>query len=1258
MTRVYLLTVLFLFLWTIVMSQIPCGIVIDYDGNTYKTVQLGNQCWMAENLRTKHYADGTSISVGIGSSYSEAYWYYPDGKSSNAEDLGLLYNWPAVMWNDLSTEANPSGVQGICPDGWHLPSSPEWEQLRKYVRGQDQFVCGGNNNNIAKALAAATGWESNSDPCAVGNNQSANNTTGFDARPAGIYDHNNEYNYINKSSGFWCATGGSNLGLATCYHIDNSFWEFNMMDEYFSTGLSVRCVQNKKKSVSITTSEVSEITFNTAITGGVVVADEGEPVSACGVCWSTSRYPTVDSNHIINRNSAGTFTSRLSNLQESSLYYVRAYAIIQNDTIYGDEVYFSTKGKYSATDGRACLNTPTLKDYDGNVYGTVQLGSQCWMAENLRTTHYADGTSISNGAHIDLDILIANPEGCYYLPNNKCTMREIDEYGLLYNWFAAARSNAPNRTSASLMQGVCPNGWHLPSQEEWGKMLDYVGNQSSYICGGERLNIAKALSGYGWDENDLIYSVGCNRIEPNEKTGFNALPAGNYRSGFEDYGNAAVFWYSDFNENSSSTWQALFILSHNSHIGGSGMGGYKFYDGCSVRCVRNADISTAETKVISIKTPENIAGYNDKFSQLYPFFDNDNNQFGYKDTTGKIVIPARFDEASHFSEGLARVRINEKYEFINEEGKEVILPQFDIVHFFVEGLAAISINGKWGFINKTGQVVIQPSYDEVTAFNDGIAGVRVGDFWGFIDKTGIMIVQPKFKSLGFYGFFSDDLCPASLDGEKFGYIDKTGKFVIAPQFWNACYFYGGIAKVDKGFIDKTGKKVHIDYSLKNPIDAVNLLYGGAEVGLNYSSGAKNVFTKRFSTYCGASRFLDDKMYPGEDYYPDGLPFISINNNNSCLIEVAYYNDYTGWFKVSFEMAFEEDQWKIDNIFNNTPDERQNYSESLQDAYRNGITEWDYMGFDTEEEAEEVFRKGAEETIKKLTRQQIMDSQKAPISNPIPGVCVAVVKYRQDSVSFAQCKSLLQDAWQKYNKQILDYPYNTDKTSLDKVSLPLEAFGKPNLQSVTNEKIKELQQQVKVLQDKYYSNLKTNNPEKFAEVYLQEHPEHVEQIEKQVLECRCKNISKAQMVIMYIDKKIPNCTCRKDYYSAHGHLFANREDFDETYNIGEKEFLDNILYRQKLRADIEDIKTLASALKNVKLKDGLESKNGDIHNLAQKVQYHKDKYYYKEVVDLMFEYDENMVKEWEKNGLLFKSKVEFYEAYVSGEYKNVLKEKKK
>ena len=175
------------------------GAVTDIDGNEYDAVQIGEQTWMAQNLRTCRYADGTSVyhieGMGV---------YYPQGSDS----LGLHYNWVTAMRGANSSDANPSFVQGLCPDGWHLPSDAEWTQLIEYVSSQSTYWCGGDNSSIGKALASSVGWTENGNGCAVGYHAEFNNATGFSAPPAGFsvpgynFNHNNEV----ECASFWSST--------------------------------------------------------------------------------------------------------------------------------------------------------------------------------------------------------------------------------------------------------------------------------------------------------------------------------------------------------------------------------------------------------------------------------------------------------------------------------------------------------------------------------------------------------------------------------------------------------------------------------------------------------------------------------------------------------------------------------------------------------------------------------------------------------------------------------------------------------------------------------------------------------------------------------------------------------------------------------------------------------------------------------------------------------------------------------------------
>ena len=213
----------------------------DIDGNVYNTVQIGNQCWMKENLRTTHYANNTEIPTSSSISPTDPYRYAPGNDENNVPIYGYLYNWTAAMHGASSSSANPSGVQGICPTGWHLPSTAEWSQLINYVGSQSQYVCGSNSLNVAKALAATTGWNIIGDECAVGNIASANNSTGFSALPSGSRGVLG-FNSIGNSCSFWSSVGNSSNGNR--YQLEYNDATINLNSVVRDAGLSVRCIKD------------------------------------------------------------------------------------------------------------------------------------------------------------------------------------------------------------------------------------------------------------------------------------------------------------------------------------------------------------------------------------------------------------------------------------------------------------------------------------------------------------------------------------------------------------------------------------------------------------------------------------------------------------------------------------------------------------------------------------------------------------------------------------------------------------------------------------------------------------------------------------------------------------------------------------------------------------------------------------------------------------------------------------------------------
>lgn len=220
----------------------------DIDGNEYKTVRIGEQLWMAENLRTTRYADGTMIPMKSMISYNEPCRYAP-GKNKNTKEnisnvprFGYLYNWAAVMNGASESSSNPSGVQGVCPDGWHVPGEAEWTQLVEYLSSQNQYVHRDNEDSIAKAPVPESCMKSESDTSVVQNTPSVDNTTvfsDFSDFPAGCYY--DKYGYFGRYAIFWSSTVYSGSHAFS----QDFYGSHTLKNGYLKAyGFSVRCLRD------------------------------------------------------------------------------------------------------------------------------------------------------------------------------------------------------------------------------------------------------------------------------------------------------------------------------------------------------------------------------------------------------------------------------------------------------------------------------------------------------------------------------------------------------------------------------------------------------------------------------------------------------------------------------------------------------------------------------------------------------------------------------------------------------------------------------------------------------------------------------------------------------------------------------------------------------------------------------------------------------------------------------------------------------
>lgn len=257
----------------------------------------------------------------------------------------------------------------------------------------------------------------------------------------------------------------------------------------------------------------------------------------------------------------------------------------QNCSYMNSKIYvllFLIAGLLSACDPHKKVENPAVlikdavTDVDGNTYDAALIGGHLWMASNLKTTHYADGEPIAQS-----QAQYSDSVPYYYLPQNELT--NVERYGLLYNWMAAVKENRPTTEHATIVQGVCPDGWHLPTYNDWKALADTVKLNKSYTDYSG--SVAKAMAAtVGWDSSIVRMSPGRDFMR-NGATGFNAMPAGCFNFGnFVDLGTYAHYWTATrVSENSiyAVSWNVGYDktnpTSHESSL----------YCGFSVRCVQD-----------------------------------------------------------------------------------------------------------------------------------------------------------------------------------------------------------------------------------------------------------------------------------------------------------------------------------------------------------------------------------------------------------------------------------------------------------------------------------------------------------------------------------------------------------------------------------------------------------------------------------------------------------------------------------------------
>ena len=444
---------------TIVFPQCPDA--VDCEGNVYKGVRIGCDCWTQRNLESTQYSAGGTCVGDIPCVYEYESSMYPN-VAENVATFGKLYCFEAAI-GDSSDNGN-GHIQGICPEGWYLPT-PE-----KYA---DLFALG------AEALRSPNYWVSGG----------GNNSTEFTWLPAGMWNGSvNRFEGLMSEGYFWATEDTGSKAKAKVIHISYACDEVMKIESSTGNGYSVRCIKEKGEYNQTTTSCVP-------------------------------------------------------------------------------------------TDAQPCPGTYTVLDHEGNKYNTVQIGNQCWTKENMRCKTSPKGYLTEGGGNK------SNYIPYYY--DYATSPIPFEQRGYLYNWAGAVDTIDTENiiVSFSNRRGICPEGWHVPNDDEWTALEDYLKSQTEcYSCSDNRNFIAKALaSNEYWLDSSNDCAVG-NDLAANNKTGFTLHPAG-YNDGSRFFSSNDWAWLA------TSTSGLGYTAYNRTLLSGAGVvvkayGGFETI-GRSVRCLKD-----------------------------------------------------------------------------------------------------------------------------------------------------------------------------------------------------------------------------------------------------------------------------------------------------------------------------------------------------------------------------------------------------------------------------------------------------------------------------------------------------------------------------------------------------------------------------------------------------------------------------------------------------------------------------------------------
>jgi uncharacterized protein (TIGR02145 family) len=518
------------------------GTATDQGGNTFEWINYGTQDWTVENAEMVTYRDGTPIPEVTDdttwSNLTTGAWSYYD----NDPAKGKLYNWYAVM-GIHDTDPNTPNKE-FAPVGWHVPTDAEWTILEEYLIANGYNYDGTTTENkIAKAMASTTSWNTRTEPGAVGNDQSTNNSSGFNASPVSYRIENGGFYTQGAHAMFWSSTESLNYNYPMAW---NRYLSDNSKNSFRTASLSTD--KNSGNSVRFVRDASSVGANGDILLNGTVSAENNQIKN---VADPTEAQDVTTKIYVDNS---------VSN----------SYTQLEVDALIAQAV----SGLQSQID--ALQPSPSVTDQDGNTYDYLAYGDQVWTVDNAEMVTYRDGTPIPQVTDNTEWENLTTGAWCYY--NNDPTKPRF------YNWYAVAgiHDNDPNTPNKEF----APEGWHVPTDAEWTMLEEYlIANGYNYDGTTTENKIAKAMaSSTGWNSSTDLGAPG-NDQSLNNSSGFNAYPEGarNAQGSFLHESYFAFFW--SLTELNSINAQNRYLNNNNSNLKLNFYLNKRF--GFSVRFVRN-----------------------------------------------------------------------------------------------------------------------------------------------------------------------------------------------------------------------------------------------------------------------------------------------------------------------------------------------------------------------------------------------------------------------------------------------------------------------------------------------------------------------------------------------------------------------------------------------------------------------------------------------------------------------------------------------